>query len=59
MITFVTSSIKRTAIGVAEVTISVKAVQSLNMALSIHSVHLTQCNVPMEDWETMLDTVDD
>lgn len=60
MITFVTSSIKRAAIGVAaDVASSVMAVQSLNMALSILSVHLTQSNVPMEDWERMLDSADD
>ena len=29
------------------------------MALSILSVHLTQANVPMEDWEKMLESTDD
>jgi len=60
MITFVTASIKRAAVGVAAgVESSVMAVQSLNMALSILSVHLTQSNVPMEDWERMLESADD
>jgi len=60
LIRFVASSIKRAAIGVkAGVESSVMAVQSLNMALSILSVHLTRANVPMEDWEKMLESVDD
>merc|ERR1712243_183078 len=33
--------------------------QSLNMALSILSVHLTQANVPMADWEKMLESQED
>merc|ERR1712203_11238 len=54
------SSIKRAARGVAAgVESSVMAVQSLNMALSILSVHLTQANVPLEDWERMLESQED
>ena len=60
MIKFVSSSIKRAARGVAAgVESSVMAVQSLNMALSILSVHLTQVNVPMADWERMLESQED
>ena len=60
MIKFVSSSIKRAARGVAAgVESSVMAVQSLNMALSILSVHLTQANVPLEDWERMLESQED
>jgi len=60
MIKFVSSSIKRAACGVAAgVESSVMAVQSLNMALSILSVHLTQVNVPMADWERMLESQED
>merc|ERR1719237_576497 len=60
MIKFVSSSIKRDARGVAAgVESSVMAVQSLNMALSILSVHLTQVNVPMADWERMLESQED
>merc|ERR1712106_871835 len=33
--------------------------QSLNMAPSILTVHLTQANVPTEDWLKMLDSADD
>merc|ERR1712088_1066649 len=57
MIKFVSTSIKRAARGVAAgLDSSVMAVQSLNMALSILSVHLTQVNVPMADWERMLES---
>jgi len=60
MIKFVSSSIKRAARGVAAGgESSVMAVQSLNMALSILSVHLTQVNVPMADWERMLESQED
>ena len=60
MIKFVSTSIKRAARGVAAgVDSSVMAVQSLNMALSILSVHLTQANVPLEDWERMLESQED
>merc|ERR1711936_1354469 len=60
MIKFVSTSIKRAARGVAAgVESSVMAVQSLNMVLSILSVHLTQANVPLEDWERMLESQED
>lgn len=60
MIQFVSSSIKRAALGVKNgVESSTMAVQSLNMALSILSVHLTQVNVPTDDWVKMLKCADD
>jgi len=60
MIQFVASSIKRAALGVKNgVESSTMAVQSLNMALSILSVHLTQVNVPTDDWVKMLKSADD
>jgi len=60
MIQFVTSSIKRAAAGVRNgVESSTLGVQSLNMALSILSVHLTQVNVATEDWVKMQESVDD
>ena len=60
LIRFVSASIRRAAVGVrAGTTSSVMAVQSLNMALSILSVHLTQASVPMEDWEKMLAVLED
>jgi len=60
MIQFVTSSIKRAAAGVRNgVESSTLGVQSLNMALSILSVHLTQANVATDDWVKMQESVDD
>merc|ERR1719431_2058188 len=60
MIQFVTSSIKRAAAGVRNgVESSTLGVQSLNMALSILSVHLTQSNVATDDWVKMQESVDD
>merc|ERR1712059_23958 len=60
MIRFVSSSIKRAASEVrAGTTTSTMGVQSLNMSLSILSVHLTQQNVPTSDWEKMLLVADD
>merc|ERR1719481_2056094 len=35
------------------------AIQSLNMSLSILSVHLTQKDIAAEDWEKMQEVVDD
>jgi len=60
MIQFVSTSIKRAASEVrAGTTTSTMGVQSLNMSLSILSVHLTQQNVPTSDWEKMLKVSDD
>jgi len=60
MIQFVTSSIRRAAAGVRNgIESSTLGVQSLNMALSILTVHLTQANVATEDWVKMQDSVDD
>merc|ERR1712059_247828 len=60
MIQFVSSSIKRAASEVrAGTTTSTMGIQSLNMSLSILSVHLTQQNVPTSDWEKMLLVADD
>jgi len=60
MIQFVTSSVRRAAAGVVNgVESSTMGVQSLNMALSILTVHLTQANVPTEDWLKMLESADD
>jgi len=60
MIQFVTSSVRRAAVGVKNgVESSTMAVQSLNMALSILTVHLTQANVATEDWVKMQESVDD
>eukprot|EP00091_Calanus_sinicus_P000294 TRINITY_DN10221_c0_g1_i1.p1 TRINITY_DN10221_c0_g1~~TRINITY_DN10221_c0_g1_i1.p1 ORF type:complete len:412 (+),score=124.92 TRINITY_DN10221_c0_g1_i1:213-1448(+) len=60
MIQFVTSSVRRAAVGVKNgVESSTMAVQSLNMALSILTVHLTQANVSKDDWVKMQESVDD
>jgi len=60
MIQFVSASVKRAAVGVKNgVESSTMAVQSLNMALSILTVHLTQANVSTEDWVKMQDSAAD
>jgi len=60
MIRFVSASIKRASVEVLSgVKTSPMAIQSLNMSLSILSVHLTQKNVPVCDWEKMMEVVDD
>jgi len=60
MIQFVTASVRRAAVGVKKgVESSTIAVQSLNMALSILTVHLTQANVATEDWVKMQESAED
>merc|ERR1711915_686911 len=54
MIQFVCTSVRRAAINMKNgVESSTIAIQSLNMALSILTVHLTQTNVPADDWEQL------
>merc|ERR550519_573529 len=58
MISFIGATLQRGAMTVSsgeeeeEVT-GLVAIQSLNMALSILSLHLTQADVPTKDWERM------
>jgi len=60
MIQFVTASVRRAALGVKKgVESSTIAVQSLNMALSILTVHLTQAHVATEDWVKMQESAED
>ena len=55
MITFIGATLKRGAMspGTCGESQGIMAVQSLNMALSILSLHLTQADVSVEDWEKM------
>lgn len=60
MIQFVSAGIKRAATAVRNgKDTSTMGIQSLNMSLSILSVHLTQENVGVSDWEKMQDVVPD
>jgi len=60
MIQFVCTSVRRAAINMKNgVESSTIAIQSLNMALSILTVHLTQTNVPADDWVRMQESVED
>ena len=53
-------SIKRAAKSVrAGVTHSNLATQSLNMSLSILTVHLTRADLPAEDWVKMVEVMDE
>merc|ERR1719187_177192 len=66
MIQFLGASLKRGAMICKKkkeeddsVNTSIMAVQSLNMVLSILSLHLTQQNVSLEDWAQVQDLVED
>ena len=60
MISFVSVTIKRAAGSVRRgVVHSNLATQSLNMSLSILTVHLTRHDLPSEDWTKMIDVMED
>jgi len=60
MIQFVSVTIKRAAGSVRRgVVHSNLATQSLNMSLSILTVHLTQADLPADDWVKMIEVMDD
>ena len=60
MVRFISSSVSRAAQAVRqEKECSTIANQSLNMALSILTVHLTRAELTTEDWETMLEIEED
>lgn len=60
MVHFVSVSIKRAAKSVkAGVVHSDLATQSLNMSLSILTVHLTRADLPSEDWVKMIEVMDE
>ena len=60
MIQFVSVSIKRAAASVRKgVVHSNLATQSLNMSLSILTVHLTRADLPSEDWLKMIEVMED
>merc|ERR1712130_547235 len=60
MIQFVSVSIKRAAASVRKGVIhSNLATQSLNMSLSILTVHLTRADLPSEDWVKMIEVMED
>ena len=60
MIQFVSVTVRRAAASVrAGVQHSNLATQSLNMSLSILTVHLTKADLPSEDWVKMIDIMED
>merc|ERR550539_417365 len=60
MIQFVSVTVRRAAASVkAGVQHSNLATQSLNMSLSILTVHLTKVDLPSEDWVKMIDIMED
>ena len=60
MVQFVSVTIKRAAKSVrAGVVHSNLATQSLNMSLSILTVHLTRADLPSEDWVKMIEVMDE
>ena len=60
MIQFVSVTVKRAAKSVRSGVIhSNLATQSLNMSLSILTVHLTRADLPSEDWLKMIDIMED